>query len=234
MNILLSKVPKSICAILDKTLNDAIVKKPSKLSIEDAIKLLSCSKSADSVAAIVLAANICREYSPCGDNVTYVVNRNINFTNACIKKCGFCAFSRTGIDEEAYFLPIEEILRRAQEAVSFGATEICVQAGLPPNMNPNLYTTIAKEIKALLPSIHLHAYSPEEIIYGAQRNKCSISMMIQQLKEAGVDTFPGTSAEILDDSVRHRIAPGRLSSAEWINVMSTAHSLGISTTATMM
>jgi FO synthase subunit 2 len=181
-----------------------------------------------------MAANVCREVAPCGEHVTYVINRNINFTNACVMRCGFCAFSRTGIDEEAYFLPLVEILRRAKEAASLGATEICVQAGLPPNMNPELYPSVARAIKAELPNVHLHAFSPEEVRYGAKRRKSSISEMIQILKDAGVDTLPGTSAEILVDSVRDRIAKGRLSSAEWIEVITAAHAQGISTTATMM
>lgn len=183
---------------------------------------------------IITAADAIRANSPCKENVSYTVNRNINFTNACVMRCGFCAFSRTGIDEEAYFLPLEEIVRRAEEAVTLGATEICIQAGLPPNMDRNLYTTVAKAVKEKLPSVHLHAFSPEEIIYGANRRKCSVLDMIRDLKDAGVDSFPGTSAEILDDSIRNKIAKGRLSSAEWINIITTAHSLGMPTTATMM
>lgn len=194
MNQLFSKIPKNVYSILDRALNDVAVNKPSRLTTDDAMLLLSCNSNSESVSAIALAANYCREKSTCGENVTYVVNRNINFTNACVKKCGFCAFSRTGIDQEAYFLSVEEIIRRAKEAVSFGATEICIQAGLPPNLNPHLYETIANEIKKELPNIHLHAFSPEEIIFNASRNKCSIKEMIIRLKAAGVDTFPGSSA----------------------------------------
>jgi FO synthase subunit 2 len=188
MDKVFSKLPRSVYSILDRTLQDAVVNKPSRLSIDEASLLLSCATHSDCVSAIALTANICREHAKCGDHVTYVVNRNINFTNACIKKCGFCAFSRTGIDQEAYFLPLEEIIRRAKEAAEYGATEVCIQAGLPPNMSPSLYETIAREIKKELPHIHLHAFSPEEIIYNASRNKCSIKDMIQRLKDAGTDS----------------------------------------------
>ena len=120
------------------------------------------------------------------------------------------------------------------EASSLDATEICVQAGLPPNMNPDLYVTVANGIKTALPHIHLHAFSPEEVLYGAKRRKCSVEDMIRALKDAGVDTLPGTSAEILDDSVRQRIAKGRLTTEEWIHIISSAHALGVPTTATVM
>jgi 5-amino-6-(D-ribitylamino)uracil---L-tyrosine 4-hydroxyphenyl transferase len=169
-----------------------------------------------------------------GDVVTYVVNRNINFTNVCIKQCGFCAFSRDFREEEGYFLPTEEIVRRAKEAYSLGATEVCIQAGLPPDMEPNMYENICHSIKKELPSIHIHGFSPEEILYGATRSQVSISDYLKRLKEAGVDTLPGTSAEILDQKMRDKISPGRISVKEWIDVIKTAHKMGINTTSTMM
>ncbi|MFN3335997.1 MAG: radical SAM protein, partial [Thermomicrobium sp.] len=137
-----------------------------------------------------------------GDVVTYVVNRNINFTNVCIKRCGFCAFSRGHREEQGYFLPLEEIVRRAREAWELGATEVCIQAGLPPKMDPDLYPTICRAIKRELPDIHIHGFSPEEVVYGALRARCSIADYLERLKEAGVGSLPGTSAEILDDEVR--------------------------------
>uniref|UniRef100_A0A7C5VUN3 5-amino-6-(D-ribitylamino)uracil--L-tyrosine 4-hydroxyphenyl transferase n=1 Tax=Thermomicrobium roseum TaxID=500 RepID=A0A7C5VUN3_THERO len=169
-----------------------------------------------------------------GDVVTYVVNRNINFTNVCIKRCGFCAFSRGHREEQGYFLPLEEIVRRAREAWELGATEVCIQAGLPPKMDPDLYPTICRAIKAELPGIHIHGFSPEEVVYGALRARCSIAEYLERLREAGVGSLPGTSAEILDDEVRRRISPGRISTAQWIEVITTAHHLGIPTTATIM
>eukprot|EP00466_Bigelowiella_natans_P003335 jgi/Bigna1/80582/fgenesh1_pg.72_\ len=184
-----------------------------QVSIEDAVYMLK-TRDPNEIALIGLAADAVRE-EHVGDRVGYAINRNINFTNSCVKRCGFCAFSRTGVDSEAYFLPKEEVVRRAEEAVSFGATEICVQAGLPPNMKPNLYTDIASTIKAKLPEVHLHAFSPEEVLYGASRSKRSAREMLLALKESGVDTIPGTSAEILDDGIRAKIAGQRLSTERW-------------------
>jgi FO synthase subunit 2 len=169
-----------------------------------------------------------------GDLVTYVINRNINFTNVCIKQCGFCAFSRDFREEEGYFLPIEEIVRRAKEAHQFGATEVCIQAGIPPDMDGALYENICRAIKAEIPDIHIHGFSPEEILYGSQRSEISVNEYLVRLKEAGVDTLPGTSAEILDQTLRDKISPGRISVKNWINVIKTAHKLGIKTTSTMM
>jgi len=169
-----------------------------------------------------------------GDTVTYVVNRNINFTNVCIKQCGFCAFSRDFREEEGYFLPTDEIVRRAKEAYQLGATEVCIQAGLPPDMDGDLYENICREIKKEIPDIHIHGFSPEEVLYGATRSKTTIREYLKRLKEAGVNTLPGTAAEILDQKLRDKISPGRISVKDWIEVIKTAHSLGINTTSTMM
>lgn len=169
-----------------------------------------------------------------GNIVTYVVNRNINFTNVCIKQCGFCAFSRDFREEEGYFLPTEEIVRRAKEAYQLGATEVCIQAGLPPDMDGNLYEKICQEIKKEIPNIHIHGFSPEEVLYGATRSNVSIDEYLKRLKESGVDTLPGTAAEILDQGLRDKISPGRISVKDWIDVIKSAHKIGISTTSTMM
>ena len=169
-----------------------------------------------------------------GDLVTYVINRNINFTNVCIKRCGFCAFSRDFREEEGYFLPIEEIIRRAREAERLGATEVCIQAGLPPKMDGSLYVDICKAIKKEIPNIHIHAFSPEEILYGAKRSNCTIENYLQMLKEAGLDSIPGTAAEILDQQIRDIISPGRISVKDWIEIVKYAHKLGISSTSTIM
>ncbi|MFB5621532.1 MAG: 5-amino-6-(D-ribitylamino)uracil--L-tyrosine 4-hydroxyphenyl transferase CofH [Candidatus Nitrosomaritimum yanchengensis] len=169
-----------------------------------------------------------------GNIVTYVVNRNINFTNVCIKQCGFCAFSRDFREEEGYFLPTEEIVRRAKEAYQLGATEVCIQAGLPPDMDGSLYENICRAIKQEIPNIHIHGFSPEEVLYGATRSNVSIDEYLKRLKESGVDTLPGTAAEILDQGLRDKISPGRISVKDWINVIKTAHKIGINTTSTMM
>ena len=169
-----------------------------------------------------------------GNIVSYVVNRNINFTNVCIKQCGFCAFSRDFREEEGYFLPTEEIVRRAKEAHSLGATEVCIQAGLPPDMEGDLYENICREIKKEIPDIHIHGFSPEEILYGATRSNVSIKEFLQRMKEAGVNTLPGTSAEILDQKLRDKISPGRITVEQWEEVIKEAHKIGINTTSTMM
>ena len=169
-----------------------------------------------------------------GDVVSYVINRNINFTNVCIKQCGFCAFSRDFREEEGYFLPEEEIVRRAKEAHQLGATEVCIQAGLPPDMESDTYEKICKAIKREVPDIHIHGFSPEEILYGASRSGVSVEEFLKRMKDAGVDTLPGTSAEILDQELRDRISPGRISVRDWERVIRGAHKIGIRTTATMM
>ena len=169
-----------------------------------------------------------------GDIVTYVVNRNINFTNVCIKQCGFCAFSRDFREEEGYFLPTDEIVRRAKEARTLGATEVCVQAGLPPDMEANTYENICKAIKSQVGDIHIHGFSPEEVLYGATRSNVSIKEYLQRLKDAGVNSLPGTAAEILDQTMRDKISPGRISVSKWIEVIKTAHKIGIPSTSTIM
>ena len=170
----------------------------------------------------------------CGDQVSYVVNRNINFTNVCIKSCRFCAFSRDHRNEEGYYLDFDEILRRVGQADAFGATEVCVQAGLPPKMEGDLYVRLTRAIKEKFPHIHIHAFSPEEVLYGAVRSKCSTLEYLQELKKAGLDTLPGTSAEVLDQELRDTLAPGRITVEQWKQIISEAHSLGLRTTSTMM
>ncbi len=169
-----------------------------------------------------------------GDIVTYVVNRNINFTNVCIKRCGFCAFSRDYREEEGYFLPVSEIIRRAEEARSYGATEVCVQAGLPPQMEGDLYIQLCRAISEDLPDMHIHGFSPEEVLYGSIRSQCTIREYLEGLKDAGVGSLPGTSAEVLDQELRDLISPGRISVQQWVEVITTAHELGIPTTSTVM
>lgn len=169
-----------------------------------------------------------------GNRVTYVINRNINFTNVCIKQCGFCAFSRDFRQEEGYILPLQEIVNKAIEAWKYGATEICIQAGLPPKMDGLFYVNLCKEIKKELPDIHIHAFSPEEILYGSTIAEIPIYEYIKMLKEAGLGSIPGTSAEILVKEVRDKISPGRIKVDDWKKIIMTAHKLGIPTTSTIM
>ena len=214
-----------IVEILNRALSD------KEISIQEGLKLYN-AKGLDFHLVGIVADEIRRRRV--GDTVTYVVNRNINFTNVCIKQCGFCAFSRDFREEEGYFLPTEEIVRRAKEAYQLGATEVCIQAGLPPDMEGGLYENICKEIKKEIPKIHIHGFSPEEVLYGAARSNVTIKEYLKRLKEAGVNTLPGTAAEILDQSLRDEISPGRISVNDWIEVIKTAHNLGINTTSTMM
>jgi FO synthase subunit 2 len=201
------------------------------LSIEDAVALFECT--GPDMQALILAAHYLRR-EQAGDTVTYVVNRNINFTNVCIKRCGFCAFSRDHRMEEGYLLPTEEIVRRAKEAWDLGATEVCVQAGLPPKMEGDLYERLCRELKAEMPDLHIHGFSPEEVLYGSVRSRCSIPEFVRRLKDAGVGSLPGTSAEILVQEVRDIISPGRITVDQWVEVITSAHEAGISTTSTIM
>src|SRR5437879_5701443 len=169
-----------------------------------------------------------------GDVVTYVVNRNVNFTNVCIKHCTFCAFSRDHREEEGYFLPLPEVVRRAQEARDLGATEVCIQAGLPPKLDGRYYIDLTRAITTTLPELHIHAFSPEEVLYGSVRSGLPIREYLSELKAAGLGTLPGTSAEILDQAIRDVIARGRITVDQCVDVGTTAHALGIRTTSTIM
>jgi 7,8-didemethyl-8-hydroxy-5-deazariboflavin synthase CofH subunit len=185
------------------------------------------------LAALCVVADELRARQ-CGDAVGYVVNRNINFTNVCVKSCKFCAFSRDLRSEQGYLLDLDEVVRRALQAREFGATEVCMQAGLLPEARGRLYVEVCRAVKQAAPELHIHAFSPEEVKYGAALSRVSVRDYLLELKDAGLGSLPGTSAEILDDEVRARISPGRISTAEWLNVITTAHELGIKTTSTMM
>jgi 5-amino-6-(D-ribitylamino)uracil---L-tyrosine 4-hydroxyphenyl transferase len=227
MNIetILKNIDPEISTILDKSINY------KEISNSDAIKLFN-SKDLELSLISLIADELRRRQN--GNVATYVVNRNINFTNVCVKQCGFCAFSRDFRQEEGYILPIQEIVSRAKEAWRYGATEVCIQAGLPPNMDGHLYVDICKAIKKELPDIHIHAFSPEEILYASLKTNTTIEEYLKMLKEAGIGSLPGTSAEILVKEVRNKISPGRISVEDWIKVVTTAHKLGIPTTSTIM
>jgi FO synthase subunit 2 len=218
-------VDPAIARILDRALEG------QDINVDDAVTLFGAQ--GPSLTALMQAADELRRRTV-GDVVTYVINRNINFTNVCIKHCGFCAFSRDHREEEGYFLPMEEVIRRAREAWDLGAREICVQAGLPPKMDGYYYVELTKAIKHELPDMHIHGFSPEEVLYGSVRARCSIEDYLRALKDAGVGSLPGTSAEVLDQDIRDRISPGRITKDQWIDVITTAHRLGIRTTSTIM
>src|SRR6266480_878300 len=200
----------------------------SELSPDDGITLTQAAGR--DLHAVTLVADEMRRRQV-GDVVTYVVNRNINFTNVCIKHCGF---SRDHREEEGYLLPVEEVVRRAREAWELGATEVCIQAGLPPKLDGRYYIDLTRAIKGALPGIHVHAFSPEEVLYGSVRSGLSIKEYLAELQAAGLGTLPGTSAEILDQEIRDRISRGRITVDQWVDVITSAHALGIHTTSTIM
>ncbi|RPH98255.1 MAG: 7,8-didemethyl-8-hydroxy-5-deazariboflavin synthase subunit CofH [Lysobacterales bacterium] len=173
-----------------------------------------------------------------GDTVTYIVTRNINYTNICGFKCGFCAFSKgrgpRELREAAYDLPLAEIQARAREARQRGAVEVCLQGGIHPRYDGNTYVGICRAIKAVEPGLHIHAFSPLEIWQGARTLGVSLADMLRELKAAGLSSLPGTAAEILDDEVRREICPDKLTTEQWLEVVRTAHAVGLTTTATIM
>jgi 7,8-didemethyl-8-hydroxy-5-deazariboflavin synthase CofH subunit len=215
----------SVESILDRALEGR------ELSADDGAALFATE--GDNLHRLVTAADELRRRRV-GDRVAYVINRNVNFTNVCVKRCGFCAFSRGHRAEQGYFLPTEEILRRVREAWDLGATEVCIQAGLPPRIHGSFYIDLCAAIKREIPEIHVHAFSPEEILYGATLSSRSIADYLKALKDVGLGSLPGTSAEILDDRIRNIISPGRISTRDWTTVIRTAHKLGIPTTSTIM
>jgi len=229
MTINIDSLLKNADPIVSDILNNALSEK--EISADEGLVLFN-AKGIDYHLVGLVADELRRRRV--GDTVSYVVNRNINFTNVCIKQCGFCAFSRDFREEEGYFLPNEEIVRRAKEAYQLGATEVCIQAGLPPDMKGDMYENICKDIKKEIPDIHIHGFSPEEILYGATRSNVSIQDFLKRMKDAGVDTLPGTSAEILNQKLRDKISPGRISVKDWETVIKSAHKIGINTTSTMM
>jgi FO synthase len=204
---------------------------PAGLSAEQALTLMQADGAG--LAAVAALADQLRA-DTVGDQVTYVVNRNINFTNICYTGCRFCAFAQRATDADAYSLSMAQIADRVREARADGATEICMQGGIDPKLPATGYFELARTVKAAAPGIHLHAFSPMEVVNGAARANLSIAEFLAGLKEAGVDSLPGTAAEILDDEVRWVLTKGKLPTSAWIEVVTTAHRLGIPTTATMM
>ncbi|WP_435156118.1 bifunctional FO biosynthesis protein CofGH [Amycolatopsis sacchari] len=206
-------------------------KDPSGLSDEDALALLHAD-GAELDALAELADGLRRD--AVGDDVTFVVTRNINFTNVCYTGCRFCAFAQRRTDADAYTLSLSQVGDRVDQAWEAGATEICMQGGIHPDMPGTAYFDLAAEVKRRQPDIHLHSYSPMEVVNGASRTNLSIRDWLTRAHESGVDSLPGTAAEILDDDVRWVLTKGKLPTSSWIEVITTAHELGIPTTSTMM
>src|SRR5258706_913422 len=183
-------------------------------------------------ALVAVADRLRRE--TVGDPITYVVNRNINFTNVCFVGCSFCGFGRGPAAPDAYSLSFEEVVRRAREAWERGATEVCVQGGLPRDLDGFFYRDLLRAIKHAIPAMHVHAFSPMEIDYGVTKTGMALRDYLRMMKDEGLGSIPGTAAEILDDRVRKELSPNKLPVARWVEIITTAHELGIPTTSTMM
>ena len=203
---------------------------------EQEIVSLFNARGADEDAVIQAADDLRRTMN--GDTVSYVVNRNINYTNICYFGCGFCAFSKgrvaENLRERGYNLHLDDIQARVSEAWERGATEVCLQGGIHPDYTGDTYLAIVRAVKEAQPDMHVHAFSPLEIRQGAETLGLPLRDYLGQLKQAGLGTLPGTAAEILDDEIRQIICPDKLNTAQWLEVMSTAHSLGLNSTATIM
>ncbi|HEY9300796.1 MAG TPA: 7,8-didemethyl-8-hydroxy-5-deazariboflavin synthase subunit CofH [Phormidium sp.] len=224
-------ITKTVDAILDRALagND--------ISEAEGILLLQ-QTDADIIAAIRATADELR-HRQVGNTVTYVINRNINFTNICEQHCSFCAFRRDEGEVGAYWLDLNQILEKTTDAVQRGATEICMQGGLNPKAKLNgtsldYYLNIIKGIKNAFPHLHLHAFSPQEVQFIAREDGLTYTQVINALRDAGVDSIPGTAAEVLDDQIRQVICPEKIDSATWLEIIGIAHKLGLPTTSTML
>jgi FO synthase len=204
---------------------------PAALTDDQALALLGAD--GDALEALTSLADALRR-DTVGDDITYVVNRNINFTNVCYTGCRFCAFAQRRTDADAYTLSLAQIGDRAQEAWEAGATEVCMQGGIHPDLPGTAYFDIAAEVKRRCPDMHVHAFSPMEVVNGASRTGLPIREWLVRAKDAGLGSIPGTAAEILDDDVRWVLTKGKLPTSVWIDVITTAHELGIPSSATMM
>ncbi|GAA5006892.1 bifunctional FO biosynthesis protein CofGH [Streptomyces siamensis] len=204
---------------------------PTRLTDAEALALLHADGAA--LDALCRVADDVRR-SAVGDDVTYIVTRNINFTNVCYTGCRFCAFAQRRTDADAYTLSLEQVADRAAQAWDVGAVEVCMQGGIHPDLPGTAYFDIAKAVKERVPGMHVHAFSPMEVVNGATRTGLSVREWLTAAKEAGLDSIPGTAAEILDDEVRWVLTKGKLPTATWIEVVTTAHELGIRSSSTMM
>ena len=220
---------------VDSILESALTDKD--ITPDDAVFLLK-QTTPDAVTQIQVTADQLRQ-KQAGNTVTYVINRNINFTNICEQHCSFCAFRRDDGDPDAYWLNSAQILEKATDAVRRGATEICMQGGLHPQAQINgkslpYYLKLVETIKSEFPHLHLHAFSPQEIQFIARLDGISYTDVIIALRDAGVGSMPGTAAEVLDDDVRRVLCPEKIDTATWLEIVSTAHQLGVPTTSTML
>ena len=214
---------------IKETLKKAL--KSEEITSEEALELLKVTGK-EFLALQYVANQICFEKKE--DIVTFVINRNINFTNICYQKCKFCSFSLPAEQEDAFLLTVDEIRDRVIEAKKAGCSEVCIQGGINPELNFDYYLDVLKTVKKVDSRIHTHAFSPQEIFYMSKLHDDSIENTLKELKKAGLDSIPGTAAEILVDEVRKIVCPNKVSTAQWINIISTAHNLRIPTTSTIM
>jgi FO synthase len=203
----------------------------SQLSREECSLLANAE--GDDLLGLLVAADLLRN-ELAGNIVTYVVNRNINFTNICFVGCKFCAFSRGPRESDTYFLEPQQVAEKAVQAWELGATEVCIQGGLPRGLPPLYYRYILRAVKSGVPDMHIHAFSPMEIMFGIELTGMELRDYLSMLRDNGLGTLPGTAAEILDDKVRHVLSRNKLSTGQWKDVITTAHRCGIRTTSTLM
>jgi len=222
-------ISRPVQSILDRSLEGTV---PSR----DEIEVLFAARG-DEVDAIAGVADQLRQ-RVCGETVTYVVNRNINYTNLCYFKCGFCAFSKgprsLNLRGEPYLMSVPQVVERSVEAWERGATEVCLQGGIHPDFTGDFYVAVVESIKEYVPEMHIHGFTPLEVWQGAETLGVPVEVFLRRLKDAGLGTLPGTAAEILDDDVRRHLCPDKIRTAQWAQVMITAHELGLRSTSTMM
>ncbi len=222
---LLSAVSPDVAANLERALEDR------ELHTAEAARLLT-AEGAD-FHALLRAADWARERDN-GNDISFIVNRNINFTNICYVGCSFCGFARHREDADAFDRTMDEMLEKCRDAVARGATEVCIQGGIDPSKDHTHYREILESIKSEFPKLHIHAYSPEEIDWGHRKSGMPLADYLLWLKEAGLGTIPGTAAEILDDEVRKVLSPNKIRKDRWVEIITTAHRVGFRTTSTLM
>jgi 7,8-didemethyl-8-hydroxy-5-deazariboflavin synthase CofH subunit len=221
----LAEASPAVADVLERSLDGR------DLDRDDALTMLGCEGS-DLRALVAVADHVRR--SDVGDVVTFVVNRNINFTNVCFVNCQFCAFKRQRWESDAYVHDVDVVLGKVQEAIDRGATEVCMQGGINPQMGAFTYRDMLIAIKTAFPRIHVHAFSPMEILYGSRRTAMPYESYLTMLRDHGLGSVPGTAAEILDDDVREILSHKKVDVASWVEIITTAHRVGIPTTATIM
>jgi 7,8-didemethyl-8-hydroxy-5-deazariboflavin synthase CofH subunit len=228
-----STAPQSSIASASPAVRDILdaAARGAELTFDQAL-LLATSTGADLAALIAAADQFRRE--TCGDTITYIVNRNINFTNVCFVGCSFCGFGHGPNAPDAYSHSLEDIVAKARAAWDVGASEVCIQGGLPRDLDGYFYRDILRAIKRALPEMHIHAFSPMEISYGVEKTGLPLRDYLRMLKDEGLGSIPGTAAEILDDRIRRQLSPNKLPVARWVEIITAAHETGIPTTSTMM